>query len=99
MWIGAILSGPNAFDGFDDLMAVRTWLTVREIWVVRRLWSCLIIRRLFLSLVKLVGLVKYLLNEFAMSLLEVMVWLLNLIERLGSEEVGSLLFNDLMVFQ
>ena len=48
---------------------------------------------------KLVGLVKYLLNEFAMSLLEVMVWLLNLIERLGSEEVGSLLFNDLMVFQ
>ena len=48
---------------------------------------------------KLVGLVKYLLNEFAMSLLEVMVWLLNLIEWLGFEEVGSLLFNDLMVFQ
>ena len=34
-----------------------------------------------------------------MSLLEVMVWLLNLIERLESVEVGSLLFNDLMVFQ
>ena len=48
---------------------------------------------------KLVGLVKYLLNELAMSLLEVKVWLLNLIERLGSVEVGSLLFSDLMVFQ
>ena len=48
---------------------------------------------------KLVGLVKYLLNELAMSLLEVKVWLLNLIERLGSEGVGSLLFSDLMVFQ
>ena len=57
------------------------------------------VRRLFLSLVKLVGLVKCLLNEFAISLLEVKVWLLNLIERLGSVEVGSLLFNDLMVFQ
>ena len=48
---------------------------------------------------KLVGLVKCLLNELAISLLEVRVWLLNLIERLGSVDVGSLLFNDLMVFQ
>ena len=71
--MGAILSGPNAFDGFDVFIAVRTWLTVREIGVVGRLWSCLIDRRLFLSLVKLVGLVKCLLKEIAMSLLEVMV--------------------------
>ena len=35
--IGAILSGPNAFDGFDDLMAVRTWLTVKVMGVVGRL--------------------------------------------------------------
>ena len=97
--MGAILAGPNAFDGLDVFMAVRTWLTVREIGVVGRLWSCLIVLRLFLSFVKLVGLVKCLLNEFAMSLLDVMVWLLNLIERLGSVEVGSLLFSDLMVFQ
>ena len=36
--------------------------------MVGRLWSCLIVLRLFLSFVRLVGLVKCLLNELAMSL-------------------------------
>ena len=67
--------------------------------MVGRLCSCLIVLRLFLSFVKFVGFVKCLLKELAMSLLEVMVWLLNLIEWFGSVEVGSLLFNDLIVFQ
>ena len=48
---------------------------------------------------KLVGFVKCLLKRLAMSLLEVAVWLLKLIERLGSVEVGSLLLSDLIVFQ
>ena len=65
-------------------------------WEVVKLSNC----SSFVSVIcKLVGLVKCLLNELAISLLEVMVWLLNLIERLGSVEVGSLLLSDLMVFQ
>ena len=56
-------------------------------------------RQLVLSGVKFVGLVKCLLNELAMFLLELWVTLLNFIERLGSVEVGSLLFRDLIVFQ
>ena len=51
------------------------------------------------SVVKFVGFVKCLLKWLAMSLLEVAMWLLKLIERLGSVEVGSLLFSDLIVFQ
>ena len=51
------------------------------------------------SVVKFVGFVKCLLKWLAMSLLEVAVWLLKLIERLGSVEVGSLLLSDLIVFQ
>ena len=72
---------------------------VRVIGVVSRLWSFLIVRRLFLSGVKFVGFVKCLLKELAISLLELQVMLLNFIDRFGSMEVGSLLFNDLIVFQ
>ena len=57
MWIGAMLSGPVALDGFAFFMAESTWLVVRVIGVVSRLWSCLIVWRLFLSELKLVGLV------------------------------------------
>ena len=70
-----------------------------EIGVVLRFWRFLRVRRLVLSGVKFVGLVKCLLNELAMFLLELWVTLLNFIERLGSVEVGSLLFRDLIVFQ
>ena len=68
-------------------------------------WGCIEVlevlrmRRLVLSGVKSVGLVKCLLNELAMFLLELWMMLLNFIERLGSVEVGSLLFKDLIVFQ
>ena len=48
---------------------------------------------------KFVGLLKCLLNEFAMSLLEVAMLFLSLIERLGSVKVGSLLFRDLIVLK
>ena len=48
---------------------------------------------------KFVGLVKCLLNALDMSLLELRMLLLNDMDRLGSVEVGSLLFRDLMVFQ
>ena len=70
-----------------------------EIGVVLRFWRFLRVRRLVLSGVKFVGLVKCLLNELAMFLLELWVTLLKFIERLGSVEVGSLLFRDLIVFQ
>ena len=72
---------------------------VRVIGVVLRLWTCLSVLRLFLSVVEFVGLVKCLLKEFAISLLVVRILLLNFIERLGSVDVGSLLFKDLIVFQ
>ena len=55
--------------------------------------------RLFLSELKLVGLVKYLLNALAIALLEVRVLLLNFMDRFGSVVVGSLLLSDLIVFQ
>ena len=48
---------------------------------------------------KLVGLVKCLLNEFAIALLDVRVLLPDFIERLGSVEVGCQLFSDFIVFQ
>ena len=70
-----------------------------EIGVVLRFCRFLRVRRLVLSGVKFVGLVKCLLNELAMFLLELWMMLLNFIERLGSVEVGSLLFKDLIVFQ
>ena len=69
------------------------------IGVVLRFCRFLRVRRLVLSGVKFVGLVKCLLNELAMFLLELWVTLVNFIERLGSVEVGSLLFRDLIVFQ
>ena len=97
--MGDRLSGPSALEGFEFLMACSTWLTVMEIGVVLRFWRFLRVRRLVLSGVKFVGLVKCLLNELAMFLLELWVTLLNFIERLGSVEVGSLLFRDLIVFQ
>ena len=49
------------------------------------------------SVLKFVGFVKCLLKWLAMSLLEVAMWLLKLIEQLGSVGVGSLLFSDLIV--
>ena len=55
--------------------------------------------RLFLSELKLVGLVKCLLNALAIALLEVRVLLLNFMDRFGSVVVGSLLLSDLIVFQ
>ena len=72
---------------------------VSVIGVVLRLWTCLSVLRLFLSEVEFVGLVKCLLKELAISLLVVRILLLNFIERLGSVDVGSLLFKDLIVFQ
>ena len=97
--IGARLSGPRAFEGFEFLMAEMVCSIVILIGVVFRFCSCLRVVRLVLSGVKFVGLVKCLLKEFAMFLLEVLVWLLNFIERLGSVFVGDLLFSDFMVFQ
>ena len=69
------------------------------IGVVLRFCRFLRVRRLVLSGVKFVGLVKCLLNELAMFLLELWMMLLNFIEPLGSVEVGSWLFKDLIVFQ
>ena len=54
--------------------------------------------RLFLSELKLVGLVKYLLNALAIALLEVRVLLLNFMDRFGSVAVGSLVLRDLIGF-
>ena len=48
MWLGAMFSGPMAFDGFVFLMVESTWFVVRVIGVVSRLWSCLIVWCLFL---------------------------------------------------
>ena len=70
-----------------------------EIGVALRFWRFPRVRCLVLSGVKFVGLVKCLLKELAMFLLELWVTLVNFIERLGSVEVGSLLFRDLIVFQ
>ena len=67
--------------------------------IVSRLCSCLTVLRLFLSEVKFVGFVKCLLNALAISLLVVAILLLNIIERLGSVVVRSLLFNDFIVVQ
>ena len=69
------------------------------IGVVSRLCSSLTVLRLFLSEVKFVGFVKCLLNALAISLFVVAILLLNVIERLGSVVVGSLLFNDFIVVQ
>ena len=63
--MGAMLSGPSAFEGLEDLTAVRTWFIVRDMGVVSRLCNCLIVLRFLLSEVKLVGLVKCLLKELA----------------------------------
>ena len=48
---------------------------------------------------KFVGFVKCLLNVFAISLLELRIFLSNFTERLGSVVVGSSLLSDLIVFQ
>ena len=66
---------------------------------VLRFCRFLRVRRLVLSGVKFVGFVKCFLKELAMLLLELWMILLNFMERLGSVEVGSLLFKDLIVFQ
>ena len=79
-----MLSGPRALDGFEVFIAVRTWLTLRDMRVVGRLRSCLSVLCLVLSVVKLVGLGKFLSKELAMSLLEVMALVLKFIDRLGS---------------
>ena len=94
-----MLSGPSAFEGLEDLTAVRTWFMVRDMGVVSRLCSCLIVLRFLLSEVKLVGLVKCLLNELAISLLVVLMLLLKVMDRFGSVVVGSLLFRDFIVRQ
>ena len=76
-----MLSGPCAIEGLEDLTAVRTWFIVRDMGVVSRLCSCLIVLRFLLSEVKLVGLVKCLLNELAISLLVVLTLLLKVMGR------------------
>ena len=80
-------------------MAVSTWFIVMVIGVVGRLCNVLIVLRLLWSYEKFVGLVKCLLKEFAIALLVVAILLPNLMERLGSVVVGSLLLSDFMVFQ
>ena len=93
-----MLSGPNAFDGLALFIALRTWFVVRVIGSVSRLWSCLIVWRLFMSEVKFVGLMKCFLNEFAISFLEVRILSLNFMDRFGSVAVGSLVLRDLIGF-
>ena len=44
-------------EGLEFLMAVRTWFVVMVMGVVSRLWSCLSVLRLDLSVVKFVGFV------------------------------------------
>ena len=57
--------------------------------MVSRFLSSLIVPRFVLSDVKYVGLLKCLLNELAMYLMEVMMILLNSVEWLGSVVVGK----------
>ena len=64
-----------------------------------KLCRALRVVRLVLSDWWLVGLVKYLLKELAISLLVLAVVLLKLMERLGSLVIGSLLLSDFIVFQ
>ena len=66
---------------------------------VSRLCDCLIILRLFLSMVKFVGFGKCFSNALAISLLEVARLLLNFIDLLRSMLVGSLLLSDLIIVQ
>ena len=70
--MGAILSGPSAFEGFDFLIAAMVCSVVIEIGVVSKFCNCLNVVRLFLLEVKFVGFVKCLLKEFAMLLLVVL---------------------------
>ena len=86
-------------EGFEFFMAVSTWFIVMVIGVVGRLCNVLIVLRLLWSDVKFVGLVKCLLKEFAIALLDVAILLPNFMERFGSVVVGCLLLSDFMVFQ
>ena len=78
-----MLSRPRALDGFEVFIAVRTLLTVKDIEVMGRLSSCLKVLCLVLLVVKLVGFMKCLLKELAISLLEVMALILKFFDRLG----------------